>query len=157
MTWKSVLIQLYYSLAYPYINYNVCSYAGTYETHLHRILLLQKRLIRIINRRPFLEHTDELFFSTEILKIQDVYKLNIGLYMYDNSGTGQFARTHSHNTRHKNDLLPTRARLAITQNSINVIGPNIWNTIPDNIRALPSKTSFKKQYKTYLLSFYSSA
>ena len=153
---KSVLIQLYYSLAYPYINYNVCSYAGTYDTHLNRIFLLQKRLIRIINRRPFLEHTDELFFSSEILKVHDVYKLNIGLFMHDNSSTGQFNRTHSHNTRNRNDFLPNRARLTITQNSIKVIGPNIWNSIPENIRALPTKTSFKNQYKTYLLSFYSS-
>ena len=45
----SILKQVYYSFIYPYLNYNVCSHAGTYETHLNRLLLLQKRAILIIN------------------------------------------------------------------------------------------------------------
>ena len=153
---KSVLNQLYYSLAYPYINYNVCSYAGTFDSHLNRILLLQKRLVRIINRSGFLDHIDKLFFNSKILKIQDVYKLNVGLYMYDNARTVLYTRTHTYNTRNRNDLLPNSARLTVTQNSIDVIGPSTWNLIPENIKASPSRDSFKFQYKSYLLSQYMS-
>ena len=153
---KSVLTQLYYSLAYPYINYNICSYAGTFNSHINRILLLQKRLIRIINRKPFLEHTNRLFFDSKILKIQDVYKLNIGLHMYDHSDSTTFVRPHSYNTRNRNTLLPNRARLTITQNSVDVAGPSLWNTIPEQIRSSPSRDSFKNQYKNYLLLQYAS-
>ena len=35
-----------------------------------------------------------------------------------------------------------------------VVGPNIWNTIPDDIKNCPSRNSFKIKYKKFLLSFY---
>ena len=118
--------------------------------------MLYKRLIRIIHKKPFLEHTNPLFVESQILKIQDVYKLNIGLYMYDTFDATIPNRPHSYNTRNRNELLPDRARLTITQNSINVAGPSLWNTIPEQIKASPSRNSFKYQYKTYLLSKYAS-
>ena len=74
-----ILKQLYYNLIYSYLNYNVCCYASTYDSHLNKLYLLQKRAIRIMNNASFQAHTDPLFFSNGILKIQDIYKLNIGL------------------------------------------------------------------------------
>ena len=152
-----VLKQLYYNLIYSYLNYNVCCYASTYDTHLNKLFLLQKRAIRIINNLPFHAHTDPLFFSNGILKIHDIYKLNVGLYMYDHDIPAQFIRSHDYSTRGSNDLRPQSARLTLTLNSISVNGPNIWNTIPLDIKNSPSCNSFKFKYKRHLLSFYSNS
>ena len=149
-----VLKQLYYNLIYSYLNYNVCCYASTYESHLTKLYLLQKKAIRIINNASFLEHTDPLFFSNGILKVQDIHKLNVGLYMYENNTSVQFIRPHDYSTRGHDDLRPQSARLTLTQNSISVVGPNIWNSIPEEIRNSPSRNSFKFSYKKFLLSFY---
>ena len=154
---KSVLKQVYYSLIHSYLNYNICCYSGTYNIHINRLLLLQKRAIRIISNASFLDHTDPLFYSNGILKVHDMYKLNVGLFMFDRWHTGVYNRTHSYDTRSRNDLLPSQARLTITQNSLSVIGPNIWNSIPQNIQNSISQNSFKSQYKKYLLSFYINA
>ena len=151
---KSVLKQVYYSLIHSYLNYNICCYSGTYNIHINRLLLLQKRAIRIISNTSFLDHTDPLFYSNGILKVHDMYKLNVGLFMFDRWHTGVYNRTHSYDTRSRNDLLPSQARLTITQNSLSVIGPNIWNSIPQSIQNSMSRNSFKSQYKKYLLSFY---
>ena len=151
---KNVLTQVYYSIAYPYLTYNVCSYSGTYRTHIDRILLIQKKLVRIINRAPFLAHTNELFYNSKILKIQDIYYLNIGLYMYEHRNSGVYERSHSYSTRNRNNLIPNRARLTITENSISVIGPNLWNSIPAGIQNSVSRNAFKRKYKHHLLSSY---
>ena len=151
-----VLKQLYYNLIYSHLNYNVCCYASTYDTHLNKLYLLQKRVIRIINNAAFQAHTDPLFFSNGILKIHDIHKLNIGLYMYDHEMLNQLTRSHSYNTRGSSDLLPGQARLTLTLNSILVVGPNIWNSIPEDIKNSPSRNCFKFKYKRHLLSFYSS-
>ena len=45
---SSILKQIYYSLIYSLLNYNICSYAGTYDVHLNRLFLLQKRAVRLI-------------------------------------------------------------------------------------------------------------
>ena len=119
-----------YICQFKLLNYNVCCYAGTYETHTNRLLLLQKRAVRLINDAPFLSHTDPLFFSSGLLKIHDIYKLNVGLYMFDHWHEDRYNRTHSYDTRNRNDLLPNRPRMTITQNSLSVAGPRIWNRIP---------------------------
>ena len=150
-----VLKQVYYSLIYPYLNYNICSYAGTYDTHLYRLKILQKRAIRILSNAPFLAHTDILFQANKILKFDDIYKLNIGLVMYENRNATRFLRNHSYNTRNRSDLLPDRARLTITENYLGVIGPNVWNNIPPEIQEAPSRDSFKHKYKNLLLLNYS--
>ena len=130
----NVLKQLYYNLIYSHLNYTVCCYASTYDSHLNKLLLLQKRVIRIINNAPFQAHTDPLFFANGILKIHDIYKLNIGLYMYQHNMSAQYLRSQAYHTRGQDVLLPHSARLTLTQNSISVAGPNIWNTIPEEIR-----------------------
>ena len=150
----SVLKQMYYCLVYPYLNYCICIYGGTYETHMNRIFLLQKRVVRIINGAPFLAHTNELFHESKILKIFDIYKLNIGMYMFEDQNRGQYVRNHPYSTRNRSHLLPNRANLTICQNSIAVIGPKTWNSIPDEIKDSTSKNSFKRKYKNHLLSAY---
>lgn len=150
---KSILKQIYFSLIHSYLSYTICTYAGTYAIHLNRLLLLQKRALRIINNVSYLAHTDTLFFSNKILKIHDMYKLSIGLYMYEHFN--EYSRTHEHYTRGHNDLLQAQSRLCVTSNSIHVIGPKIFNSIPIEIRAKPSKNTFKYYYKQHLLSQYS--
>ena len=149
---KSVLKQVYFSLIHSHLNYNISSYAGTYPTHLNRLVLLQKRAIRIINNESYLAHTNSLFLSNRILKFQDMYKLNLGMYIYDRSS--QYNRSHEHYTRNRNDLLPAQSRLTVTENYISAIGPTNFNSIPAEIRAKPSRQSFKYHYKQYLLSQY---
>ena len=151
---KPVLKQVYYSLIHSYLNYNICCYAGTYDTHLNRLFILQKRAIRIINSAPRLAHTNHLFYSSGILKIHDLYKLNVALIMYEHRHLGQYERSHSYDTRFRANLLPNRSRLTVSQNSISVVGPNLWNTIPTDIQNIPSRDSFKYFYKKYLLSAY---
>ena len=151
---KFVLKQTYHCLVHSYLNYNICCYAGTYDTHLNRLLLLQKRAIRIINKSTFLANTDPLFYSNKILKIHDMYKLNVGLYMFDRWESGSYDRTHDYNTRNRDSLVPNTARLTVTQNSLSVVGPNLWNTIPQLIQHSPSKLSFRNRYKEFLLSQY---
>ena len=132
----------------------MCSYASTYDGHLNKLLLLQKRVLRIINNAPFHAHTEPLFFANGILKIQDIHKLNVGLYMYQHNTSVEFIRPQVYYTRGRNDLLPQSARLTLTQNSISVVGPEIWTRIPEEIRNSPSRNSFKFKYKKFLLSFY---
>ena len=49
---------LYCSLIYPYFYYCNIVWASTYKTNLRRLVILQKRWIRIINKSHFNAHTD---------------------------------------------------------------------------------------------------
>ena len=59
----SSLLTLYSSLILPYLNYGILVWGNTYQTLLDKLLLLQKKSLRIICHTAYLSHTDPLFFE----------------------------------------------------------------------------------------------
>ena len=74
--------------------------------------------------------------------------------MYDHGVHTQRIRSHGYSTRRGGELVPGFARLTLTENSMLVAGPNVWSSIPDDIKNSPSRNSFKFEYKRFLLSSY---
>ena len=106
---KSSLRMLYYSLIYPYFYYCNIVWASTYKTNLRRLVILQKRIIRIINKSHFNAHTEPIFKDLGILKFNDIHLLQLGQFMYScknsflpprfNNNFSQSNQFHSYNTR----------------------------------------------------------
>ena len=71
-----------YSLVYPYLTYCVSVWGSTYQSNLNRIIILQKKIIRIISKVSFDAPTGFLFKEQEILKFSDIYLYQIGKFMY---------------------------------------------------------------------------
>lgn len=152
---EDVLIDLYYSLFYPYIIYCIVVWGGAYNIHINRIIVLQKRIVRIITSKPYLAHSTPLFLKTKILKLRDVYKFHVGIYMYHLKTDNCINYPdHSHDTRNSNNARPSFHRLTQCQLDLSYAGPTVWNTIPPNIRNSPTISLFKKLYKSHLLNFY---
>ena len=49
---------------------------------VQRIILLQKRAIRIVAHAPFLAHTQPIFSSLKLLRLNDMYNFQVGIFMY---------------------------------------------------------------------------
>ena len=83
---KASLRILYYGLIYPYLQYCVSVGGSTYHSNLNQLITLQKRTIRIISRSAFDAHTDPLFASYQILKFDNIIKIQSGkiVYLYKN-------------------------------------------------------------------------
>jgi hypothetical protein len=54
----------------------------TYQSNLHRIILLQKRVVRILSRSNFDAHTDPIFKELHIMKFRDICSLQMGQFMF---------------------------------------------------------------------------
>ena len=78
-----ILLQLYYTLIYPYLTYAVTTWGNTYATTLKPLITLQKKAIRLISLSEFRAHTCPLFAHLKILKFSDLIFLNNALLMYD--------------------------------------------------------------------------
>lgn len=152
------MISLYYALFYPYFTYCISIWGGTADTHLNCLIVIQKRAVRLIACSDYLAHTTPLFYQLKILKLKDIYKLNLAVHMYklhcNNSIT---LPVHHYETRQRQRAVPSFERLSQCQKSINFMGPKIWNEIPHNIQNSPSMRTFKKSYFNYLLSNYVSS
>ena len=76
---KSTLIQLYYSIIYPFLIYGVTVWGNTYQS----LITLQKKAVRIINFSSFNEHSSPLFKGLHLLKFTDIVYYNTALFMHN--------------------------------------------------------------------------
>ena len=76
-----VLLTLYNSFVLPYLNYAVLAWGGSL-TQYNSVTILQKRDVRIISNVGYREHTTPLFVKLNVLKLPDLYYLNLGKCMF---------------------------------------------------------------------------
>ena len=79
---KESMRTLYFSLVYPYLYICNLIWVFTYQSNLHYISLLQKRVIRIISRSNFDAHTDPIFKQLHIMKFHNLCSLQMGQFMF---------------------------------------------------------------------------
>ena len=109
----SLLTTIYYSMIHPYLSYGIMLWGSTCKRHLHKIEILQKKAIRSLYKTRYNEHTMPLFHSSKILKINDLYKFQLLMFMYNyyqnnlpSPLCSLFTRNceiHGHYTRRRND------------------------------------------------------
>ena len=162
---RTALCTLYYSLVYSYLQYCILAWGSTYPTHLRRLVLLQKRIIRIISKKGFDAHTNPLFKSLMILKLEDIYSLYLGKFMFSlkkNSVPSSFSRSilrtnqvHGYNTRSSKKIYIPFCRTNVRHFSVFFYqGPVFFNKLNAFICDAPSLYSFQSRVKNFLLSCY---
>ena len=117
-------------------------------------MLLQKQIIRFINKSNCVAHTDPLFKKSGLLlqlgqfmpnllpkRFDNMFPLNNQIHIYNN--TGNLLEFH----------LPL-CRTNIRQCSIRFQGPKFYSSLPMELAATVSFTSFKKDLKLFLCSKY---
>ena len=70
---QNVLINIYNSLIIPHINYCILLWGS----ENNRVSKLQRRAVRIIRKESRLSHTDPIFKELNLLKINDIYRLQL--------------------------------------------------------------------------------
>jgi exonuclease III len=149
------LINLYYSLVYPYLLYCNIVWGGTFSTHLAPLLLLQKKIIRILTSQPYLAHTDPLFHRAGILKLDDIHRYQLALHAFKIKSRAGFPPiNHRYLTRNREDFVPPFQRLSLTQHSVSFAAPSVWNALPSFIKECSSTHSFRKALKFFIINSY---
>ena len=150
---QDVLKTIYYAHIYPLLTYCNPIWCTTYPTYLIPLKLQLKKIVRIITNSNYLEHTNPLFRSTKILKLEDITKVAIANFMYANKNTIQnLLSSHDHNTRHRDNLTLPLHRLTKFQHSISYLGPVVWNSIPPEIQDASSISTFTNRLKNNILT-----
>ena len=69
---KYILHTSYYTMIFPYSHYCNIVWASTYTSRLQKIVVFQKKIIRIISVRKYQDHTSNYFNELHILKFRDI-------------------------------------------------------------------------------------
>ena len=169
-----ILTNVYYAIIYPFLLYGISVWGNASKTLLSPIHIMQKRFVRMAtynDNYPVvpgpLIHTPPLFYKLKVLTIFDVFKLQVGKFVYEsvnNLGPSQniikYTRSsdvHNHNTRyadHGNFFINSVRTSRYGLKGLQREGSKIWDTIPRNIQDCLSKKSFNAQFKKSLIELY---
>ena len=70
-------------MVYPYLIHGITLWGATYKSSdcVNKLMVMQEKVIRAMVSAKYNAHTD-LFNELGILKLDDVYKLNVGKFIF---------------------------------------------------------------------------
>ena len=152
---------LYFSICYPHFNYCNILWTSSHPTTQNQLFITQKRIVRIILGKRRYERSSPLFKQLKILKLEEINKLNIAIFVYKSINSLIHSpivyRTHviePYNLRREPSLQIPLVNSCQSQRFIHYRGVKVWNEINLNIRNLRTVLSFKRNLKLYFISSY---
>ena len=156
------LLKIYYSLIHPYILYGILLWGVTFKYLLKPVLILQKKAIQAVCKKPSNFPTNELFKLTGVPRMDILYDYMLAKFMYRHANfelpyslQNLFelnSTIHNYDTRAKNE---PRRGIYIgrnVKNSFVVKGPRLWSKLPGTIKECGTMYSFSKNVKKWLLN-----
>ena len=162
---KESLLKLYNALVLPHLQYCLMAWGDFQGNHNTKqgasLLKLQKKLVGIISGKRDRYHSDPLFASLQILKIDDLYRqqLRVHAWKFWNgklpSGQAQalskLSEVHTHNTRAAQKEISIRTQ---DHKSIAYRVPKEWGSLDEEQRSRKGLTGFKKMSRRSFLTTY---
>ena len=160
---ENILKILYFCLVHSKTMYGIEIYANTYPTYLHDAMILNNRILRIIQKKNRSTPVAELYFSYNTLPIDKLFEFRLLLHaysiiyksltlpplFYDTISLNN--KIHTYSTRSSQDA----HRVSYFSNSGRRISSNLcaifWNSLPTNLKTVSTQENFKKHLKVYFL------
>ena len=155
-----ILKTLYFSLVQSNLNYSLLAWGY----NCGRLKNIQKKAIRIISQSKYNAHTEPIMKSLGILKLEDLFKLNMLKWYYrfvKNKVPEYFlnfeilnqSERHTHNTRLNMHILQPRVRLIASRHCLRNHISTIINATPTEIIQKINTHSYKG-YSNYIKKKY---
>lgn len=159
------LVNIYYSLIYPYLSYGILSWGSTYKTKLARICSMQNKCIRNIFFTNRYEHALPLYNVLNLLIFNNIFIFKSATFAYQIINIKSrvpvvflkmlkpASEQHSHNTRYaaKGNLVRPAVRTNYGKFTFQFSISTIWEKIPIYIKKSSSLNIFKNNLKMHLL------
>jgi hypothetical protein len=154
---------LYFALIHSHLSYCPIITSCASNSNIQKIAKIQKKAVRIITKKPYLEHTAPLFKSLNILTYQQLIiysKLNFMhsvIYSYCPKSFINIWKQNNEPNHNEMRTLRNSDRLEITHPRIELFKkfpiyslPKLWNEL-DDTRFHQCKTTFSISIKDKLL------
>ena len=156
---SDILKIIYNALIQPHLNYGILLWGKNTK----RIQKLQKWAVRSITCSKYNAHTDPIFIKLKLLKIHDLYKLNLlkfffkynenSLPNYFNGMFDSIYPNHHYSTRQREQPMVARGKTSAANNSIRFSLPKEISNTHDLILEKLNTHSFDG-FSNYVKQFY---
>jgi len=159
------LLQIYHALISPHLSYGIEAWGNAPNSVLKRLLVLQKKAMRIISMSSYNSHTNPIFKKYKILKVPDIFQLHCAKLFYRtklnslptyHSSKLTTAIVNERTTRQNHDIYIHRINSNLQKQCLNFKVGHSWNNLPIAIKSLHniSLHTFSRKVKNHLLSLY---
>ena len=157
----SISKTIYYSIAYPYLNYCCVVWSSAHNTHFQSLFSTQKRLIRIITKSGRRSESSKLFKQLKLLKLNDILEVNTLLFVYKSINNlirspieFNEREVGPYNLRLRPPIQVPNHTSKQSERFVHIKGAKIWNDTPEYIRSSRTIYSFKKNIKKARIDSY---
>lgn len=137
-------------------------WGSTFKSVIQPLQIQQNKIVRIIRNVSYNATSRPIYKSLNILPIDNLYKMELAKFMYCHSKhllpkpllqlfTAN-REIHCHNTRAINNPHIPRLNTKQATKSFIYTAPQLWFTIPENVKDAKTVKSFVGKYKTELIS-----
>lgn len=155
---------LYFSLVHPYLLYGNLLWGSAYKKDLQPLTVLEKKAVRIVTHAKYNEHSSPLFKKLNIPKLDDLFKIQMGKFIYESKKVLLPAplrniltfnhNVHAHNTRQSHDVHFGRVQADIIHRSFLHRCPVNWSGLPGTVKDAPSLPSFLTRIRKLFMATY---
>uniref|UniRef100_A0A1B6GH17 Reverse transcriptase domain-containing protein n=2 Tax=Cuerna arida TaxID=1464854 RepID=A0A1B6GH17_9HEMI len=147
----------YFSLFESHLRYGLLAWGNSSARNRDRILVLQKKAIRILAGLTPLDSCRPAFGQLGILTIVSLYICEATCFTIAQK-PDHLGDNHSYNTRNANDYALPAHHLTLFEKKPTYMGRKLFNQLPDDLKRCREDKNFKTSLKTWLLqkSFYTS-
>jgi len=140
---------IYFAFVYSQLSYGIKIYGNTHSTYLNSLMVLNNKLLRILQNVARDTHVIDLYYNYNTLALPDLHKYYILLFMHRffhhkelphifSTYFVQNAEIHSHNTRTKEEPHVKLFSSTFGQRSIKYKGPHLWSSLPEQFISFSS-------------------
>ena len=159
---RKALRLLYFAHVHSHLNYSSIVLSCCTKAALNPLLVIQKKAIRIINKKNYRHPSAALFADSEILPLKNLIDFNLLRFIYDykndklpSSFADNWERNNQregYNLRNGNEFYLPRIRFNYLENHPLFAMPRIWNNLKVDFKFTMSRKTFKFSLKQYMYS-----
>lgn len=126
---------VYYALVQSHLTYGICAWGGTYQNIITKLETIQKRILKIIHKKPRIFPSVDLYKLANVLKIKQLYIKDAVVAIHKRKHTLEM-QLHTHNTRYLSTQPVNQQRVnkTFTQNQSFYVGIIKYNELPQDIK-----------------------
>lgn len=146
---EKTLKMTYLALAQSHITYGLTAFGGAYNNIAEKLYNVQKKILKIIYRKPALFPTIDLFTISNTLTVHQLYVTQSIIEINKRRMTMERVR-HEHNTRHiqRQPLRQPVTKLTYIQRQTQQIGIFYYNRLPQEIKSKMTRQKLTQWTKT---------
>lgn len=142
----------YHALVLLHITYGITAWGGACQNVTEKLNIIQRKIIKIMYRKPSRYPTDQLFQDTKLLTIQENYIKESTVQIFKRK-TSLPPIQHNHSTRFtdKQPIYLTNPGSSFIQRQTNYLGTTFYNALPVKLKKCNSPEQFRRKLNNHLL------